>query len=113
MSTADSTPAIREVNLGAEASFEKIPAPVSVDEDEFFLTQDKQGTYHLLSTICPHSWGQIVQWDNCFMCPDHGWRFETKEGICVNGPRAQMYHFPVTLRDGHLYAEVPEDKRYW
>ena len=113
MSTADQASTIREVDLGTEASFEKLPAPVSVDQDEFFLTQDKGGAYHLLSTICPHSWGTVINWDTCFMCPDHGWRFERGEGICINGPRSQMYSFTVTARDGNVYARIPEDKSQW
>lgn len=112
MSTADATPPV-EVDLGLETSFKELPAPVSIGNDDFFLARDKQGVYRLLSDICPHSWGQIVRWDNCFMCPSHGWRFEMDEGICINGPRAQMYTFPVTVRAGRLYAAVPEDKRLW
>ena len=102
-----------EVDLGPEDSFTDLPAPVAIGHDDFFLARDKEGVYRLLSDICPHSWGQIVRWDNCFMCPSHGWRFELDEGICINGPRAQMYTFPVTVRDGRLYAAVPEDKRLW
>ena len=47
------------------------------------------------------------------MCPDHGWRFERGEGICINGPRSQMYSFAVTVRDGNVYARIPEDKSQW
>ena len=113
MSTADSTPIIKKVDLGLEASFTEFPYPVSLGRDDYFLARGKDGGYRLLSAICPHSWGRIVRWDNCFMCPDHGWRFELSEGVCVNGPRAQMYTFPVTVRHGHLFAEVPEDKTQW
>ena len=113
MATADANPSVREIDLGAEASFTDLPYPVEVGRDDYFLVRDKTGAYHLLSAICPHSWGQIVRWDNCFMCPDHGWRFELSEGICVNGPRAQMYRFEVTVRDGQLYAAIPDDKTTW
>ena len=113
MSSADSSSTVREVDLGPESSFEEFPAPVEIGRDDYFLAKGKDGTYLLLSAICPHSWGTIVQWDTCFMCPDHGWRFEFGEGICINGPRAQMYHFPVTIKDGHLFAAVPEDKTAW
>jgi nitrite reductase/ring-hydroxylating ferredoxin subunit len=112
MSTADAAPPV-EVDLGPEDSFNDLPASISIGRDDFFLARDKEGVYRLLSDICPHSWGQIVRWDNCFMCPDHGWRFELNGGICINGPRAQMYAFPVTVRDGHLYAQVPGDKTLW
>ncbi len=113
MSTADSTPAIDEVALGAESAFPDLPFPLTLDGDDFFLVKDKKGAYRLLSAICPHSWGRVVRWDNCFMCPDHGWRFELSEGVCVNGPRARMYTFEVTERDGHLYAHIPQDMTTW
>jgi nitrite reductase/ring-hydroxylating ferredoxin subunit len=113
MSTAEPTPKVREVDLGAEASIGELPFPLSIDEDDYFLSRGKSGEYRLLSAICPHSWGEIVRWDNCFMCPSHGWRFELKEGVCLNGPRSQMYNFPVNVRNGQLYAEVPEDKTKW
>ena len=73
----------------------------------------KDAVYRLLSAICPHSWGKIIDWGTCFLCPDHAWRFEMSEGICINGPKAQMYASPVTARNGHLYAEVPADKTLW
>ncbi len=113
MSTTDSTPTTREVDLGLESSFNEFPSAVSIGRDDYFLARGKDGVYHLLSAICPHSWGRIVRWDSCFMCPDHGWRFEMNEGVCVNGPRAQMYNFPVTLNEGHLIAAIPEDMTTW
>ena len=113
MPTADSTPTINEIDLGAESSFADLPYPLDIGRDHYFLVKDKKDAYRLLSAICPHSWGRIVRWDNCFMCPDHGWRFELSEGICVNGPRATMYTFPVTVRDGQLYAHIPQDKTTW
>ena len=118
MTTADSNPsvsqpAVQEVELGAESTFAELPYPLAIGQDDFFLVKDKGGAYHLLSGICPHSWGRIVRWDTCFMCPDHGWRFEMSEGICVNGPNARMYRFPVTARDGQLYAAIPEDMTTW
>ena len=95
MTTADSNPsvsqpAVQEIELGAESTFAELPYPLAIGQDDFFLVKDKGEAYHLLSAICPHSWGRIVRWDTCFMCPDHGWRFEMSEGICVNGPNARM-----------------------
>ena len=113
MSTADQTPAIREFDLGAEESFDELPAPVTVDQDEYFLTRDKKGSYRLLSVICPHNWGKIVNWDNCFMCPDHGWRFERSEGVCINGPNTRMFSFDVIVKDGNIFAQIPKDKKLW
>ncbi|MFQ6027193.1 MAG: Rieske (2Fe-2S) protein [Dehalococcoidia bacterium] len=98
----------KEVDLGDAGSFTEFPATVVIDDYEFFLAQSKDGTYSLLSSLCPHSWGTIFQEDTCFMCPSHGWRFEMSEGICINGPVAKMYSFEVTARNGHLFAELPD-----
>jgi nitrite reductase/ring-hydroxylating ferredoxin subunit len=107
MSTAEPAWKTRVVDLGPETSFAAFPAPVSIGKEEYFLARGKDGAYRLLSVVCPHRWGRIVQWDACFFCPDHGWRFEFNEGICINGPNARMFAVMVTARDGRLYAEVP------
>lgn len=96
------------MDLGPEASFTKFPVPVSVGDLSYFLVRNKQG-YLLLSSICPHQWGEVVHWGSCFMCPDHGWRFELTEGECINGPNARLTATPVTVRAGHLFAELPVD----
>ncbi|MCH8279505.1 MAG: Rieske (2Fe-2S) protein [Chloroflexi bacterium] len=94
------------MDLGPESSFTKFPSVVHMGDWSFFLVQGKEG-YKLLSTVCPHAGGEVVDWGTSFMCPDHGWRFEMKDGVCVNGPLAQMTSFPVTVQDGHLFADVP------
>ena len=109
----DPTAGIQEIDLGAETSFPEFPAPLTLQDQDYFLAKGKDGVYRLLSTRCPHRWGEIIEWDTCFMCPDHGWRFERGEGICINGPRSQMYSFIVTVRDGNIFARIPEDKSQW
>ena len=98
-----------QVDLGPESAFAKLPAPVEIGEWSYFLAQNKKGVYNLLSTVCPHQMGEVLDWDGVFMCPDHGWRFEKTEGVCINGPNSRMVSFPVTLQDGRLIATVPED----
>ena len=104
----DSGSPAQEKDLGLESSFAELPAPVSLGDESYFLVRTKKGDYLLLSTVCPHNGYEVVNWDNCFLCPHHGWRFERTEGVCINGPRAHMYSFPVTVRDGRLFAEMPE-----
>ena len=53
--------------------------------------------------------GEVLDWGGVFMCPDHGWRFEYTEGVCVNGPNSRMISFPVAVENGRLIAEVPKD----
>ncbi len=92
-------------DLGLESAFTKFPAPLYVEGEGFFLIKGKKGDYTLLSAVCPHSYGDIRSWDNCFMCPSHGWRFSLETGECINGPLAHMYSAPVVVRDGHLMVE--------
>lgn len=107
MTLSDPPRKITEIDIGPEESFEKLPAPVTIRLQDYFLARDDQGTYRLLSARCPHQWGVVMEWDNCFMCPDHGWRFELTEGICINGPNARMDFVPVIAREGHLIAQLP------
>lgn len=93
------------MDLGPEASFTRFPVPISVGDLFYFLVRNKRG-YLLLSSVCPHQGGEVVHWGSCFMCPDHGWRFELDEGECINGPNARLTAFAVTVRAGHLFAEI-------
>ncbi len=96
------------MDLGPETAFTKFPAPVFLGDWSFFLVRNKEG-YKLLSTVCPHQGGEVIDWRTTFMCPDHGWRFEQDAGECVNGPNARMMSFRVTVRDGHLFADIGID----
>ncbi len=98
-----------KVDIGAESSFTKLPAQVDIGDWSYFLAKNKKGVYQLLSTMCPHQMGEVVDWGNVFMCPDHGWRFEKTEGVCINGPNSRMTSFPVAIEAGRLIASVPED----
>ena len=64
-----------------------------------------------MSMVCPHAFGRVVKWDKSFLCPDHGWRFEESQGVCVNGPRAQLsYHYhDVEVKNGRLMEQIPAD----
>lgn len=97
---------IQSVDLGPESSFTKFPSEVVLGKWLYFLVKGKKG-YNLLSAVCPHAGGEVVDWGTTFMCPDHGWRFENEEGICINGPNSRMDAFPVTPRGGHLFADIP------
>lgn len=97
------------VDIGAESSFTKLPAQVDIGDWSYYLAKSKKGAYQLLSTVCPHQMGEVIDWGGVFMCPDHGWRFEKTEGVCINGPNSKMTAFPVNVESGRLIATVPED----
>ena len=96
------------MDLGPVTAFTKFPTTVHLGDWSFFLVHGDDG-YKLFSTVCPHAGGEVVDWGTCFMCPDHGWRFAIDSGECVNGPIARMWSYPVTVEDGHLFADVPID----
>ena len=100
----------RQVDLGAVSDFPELPARVRLDGgEELWLAQSRDGQYRLLSMVCPHAYGRVVKWDKSFMCPDHGWRFEEGQGVCVNGPRAQLFYHRVSVSNGRLMAYIPAD----
>ena len=94
--------------MGPESSFSKLPAPVTVDGEKFYLVWGRKG-YLLLSTVCPHAGGPVSNAGSVFMCPDHGWRFEQTQGECINGPIGRMFSFPVTVSDGHLFVRLDDE----
>ena len=93
------------MDLGLVSSFTKFPIPISLGGYSYFLVFGKKG-YALLSTICPHQGGRVSDQGSGFLCRDHGWRFEYTQGECINGPRARMISFPVSVRRGHLIADL-------
>ena len=100
----------RKIDLGAVADFPELPARVRLDNgEELWLSKARDGKYRLLSMVCPHAYGRVVKWDKSFLCPDHGWRFEEGQGICVNGPRSQLFYHEVVVANGRLVAHIPAD----
>ena len=100
----------RKIDLGAVADFPELPARVRLDNgEELWLSKARDGKYRLLSMVCPHAYGRVVKWDKSFLCPDHGWRFEEGQGICVNGPRSQLFYHQVVVANGRLVADIPAD----
>ena len=100
----------RTVDLGAVGDFPALPARVRLEDgEELWLAQSRDGQYRLLSMVCPHAFGRVVKWDKSFLCPDHGWRFEEGQGVCVNGPRAQLFYHTVKVEQGRLVAQIPAD----
>ena len=97
------------VDLGEESSFAALPAPVKVGDASYFLVRGRDG-YKLLSTICPHQGGEIMdEGDELFVCDGHGWQYEKGEGICTTRSGFRMKAFLVTLRNGRLVALVPDE----
>ena len=97
------------VDLGEESSFTQFPAPLKVGDASYFLVHGRD-RYKLLSTVCPHQGGEVMdEGDDLFTCDGHGWQYDKGEGICVTRPDFRMKSFLVAVQENHLFALVPDE----
>ena len=97
------------VDLGEESSFTVFPTPVKVGDASYFLVRGQDG-YKLLSTVCPHQGGEIMdEGGDQFVCDGHGWQYEKGDGTCLTSPDFRMKVFLVTLQESRLVALVPDE----
>ncbi|SDO28913.1 Ferredoxin subunit of nitrite reductase or a ring-hydroxylating dioxygenase [Paenibacillus sp. yr247] len=96
---------MKEKIIGPKDQFTTFPAEVQVKGKRYFLTEE-EGTYNLLSSVCPHA-GYTVELENGELeCPMHGWTFEGHTGRCHNVPSARLASYEVILKDGMLFARM-------
>lgn len=94
------------VSLGPLSAFTALPAPVTIGARGYFLVE-QDGTYRLLSTVCPHQGGTIYDAGSCFECPIHNWKFDRQTGRCINAPSRALASYPVDIEDGLVIAHAP------
>ncbi len=66
-----------------------------------------------LDNICPHRGAPLHEGfirDGYVTCPWHQWQFQLKDGFCLNIPKMKVASFPVEVRDGAIWVDVPEKK---
>ncbi len=98
-----------KVDLGEESSFTVFPTPVKVGDASYFLVRGRDG-YKLLSTVCPHQGGEVMdEGDDLFVCDGHGWQYEKSEGTCEGKPDFRLKAFLVTVKENRLVALVPDE----
>ena len=98
-----------KIDIGAESSFDKLPAPVTAGGAPYFLIKGRDG-YRLLSTLCPHQGGTIGSEEGAFVCDGHGYRYDKDGGRCITNPELRMKSFVVTVKDGRLIALAPDEE---
>ena len=93
----------KEVDLGLETSVTEFPFPVTIEEEEYFLAQSKDGVYRLLSATCPHSWGKIVTGSGQQVAP-----FVTPTLLFYtgNGSHGTPYLYAVNKAKGNRLGQV-------
>src|SRR5689334_6588056 len=98
--------AAQVVDLGPQASYAELPAPLTIANRSYYLIRTPDSGYRLVSTACPHQGGTIVDVGACFECPQHGWRFDRTTGQCLNVPSQRLSSLPVVVENGRLLCEM-------
>lgn len=68
-------------------------------------------TVFAIDNVCPHRGAPLYEGfvtDGYVTCPWHQWQFQLKDGICRNIPKLRIAHYPVEIRDGAIWVDVPE-----
>lgn len=97
--------------IGNKKILENIPIMIKIKNENFFLTTNKDGKPILFSTDCPHQHGVVDEiHDNCFRCPNHGWKFNLHSGIALNAPQTGLKSFEAIILNEKLYVDLPKDE---
>ena len=89
-----------KVDIGPESSFTKLPAQVDVGDWSYFLAKTKKGMYQLLSTVCPHAMGEVVDFGTSLCARTTAGGLRRPRVFCINGPNSRMTSFPVAVESG-------------
>lgn len=62
--------------------------------------------------LCPHALGRLSE-EGIFdgerlVCGVHLWEFDARSGESINPCGAELPSFPVHVRDGEIYVELPD-----
>ena len=66
---------------------------------------------YVIDNACPHSSGNLSagELDGAIIqCPLHDWKFDLTTGVCTDTPRAKVERYPVEIRNGSLWVDLPE-----
>ena len=98
---------VDRVEVPIDLARAELPATVILEGRSFLVTEPRRGEYALLSTVCPHAGGQVVDKGSHFECPNHLWRFDNMSGECINTPGQRLSRVPIEIEDGRMFAAVP------
>jgi len=69
------------------------------------------GQVYVLDNECPHAGGPLAMGNfdpPWIACPWHAWEFDCRTGECTHQPSVRLRTFPVEVRDGQVWANLPE-----
>jgi CMP-N-acetylneuraminate monooxygenase len=98
---------VERVEVPIDLARAALPATVVLQGRPFLVTEPRRGEYALLSTVCPHAGGHVVDKGSHFECPNHLWRFDRMSGECINTPGQRLSRVPIEIEDGRMFAAVP------
>ena len=64
----------------------------------------------VIDNACPHASGNLSGGEvtrNRVRCPSHEWEFDLDRGVCTQSSRATVHRYPVELREGVVWANLP------
>ena len=108
---ADSPPALRRVDLCAEADVPPGTMKLCDVDDETVLVANLDGRFHATQGICSHEYfeldrGQLI--GDTVMCMLHLSRFSLMDGDVLDPPAdLPLVVYPVVVEDGRVMIEVP------
>lgn len=67
--------------------------------------------FYALEDMCPHAGAPLNNGpvrDDTVTCLWHGWRFNLRDGACINHPQGRdVPVYPITVRGKDLYVTLP------
>jgi nitrite reductase (NADH) small subunit len=69
------------------------------------------GALYAIEGTCPHRGaplGHGALHGTTVVCPFHGWEFDCRDGKYDLNPNLHLATFPVEVREGEIYIDVPE-----
>jgi len=70
-----------------------------------------QGKWYALRNSCLHRGGPVCTGTlegDTLICPWHGYQYDVKNGQLLEDPSAKLATYPVEVRDGEVYVQVPK-----
>jgi nitrite reductase/ring-hydroxylating ferredoxin subunit/hemoglobin-like flavoprotein len=70
-----------------------------------------KGAWYAYNNSCVHRGGPVATGSvdgDTLVCPWHGFEFNITTGECLADPSARLDRYPVEVRDGQVYLEVPD-----
>jgi nitrite reductase/ring-hydroxylating ferredoxin subunit len=68
------------------------------------------GALRCFDGICPHAGGPLGEGNldgQNIVCPWHAWAFDCLTGVNDFDPDIQLKSYPVLVRDGSIFVELP------